>query len=67
MRIVPQADSMCQQLASFDLKGPSQSHLYFVYIRKFGYYILFEAYRNEAKYSENIKNNYAYFQEHNLQ
>ena len=40
----------------------------FVYMRVFGYYILFGACRNERNHCETTKDNETYFQvEHNLQ
>ena len=44
------------------------SHTFvFVYVREFGYYILFGACRNERNHCETTKDNETYFQEHNLQ
>jgi len=39
----------------------------FVYMREFGYYILFGACWNEENHCETTKDNYTYFQELNLQ
>jgi len=49
------------------LKSPSQPHLFFVYIREFGYYILLGACRNEGNHFQTTKDNQTYLKEHNLQ
>jgi len=49
------------------VKGNEALGTRLVYIREFGYYILFGACRNEGNHFQTTKHNQTYLQEHNLQ